>query len=351
MEIDRKLASIRQIRDLQPIKGADNIECATVDGWKVVVRKGEFFVGELVVYLEIDSWVPTAVAPFLQRGHATKMFKGVEGNRLRTVKLRGQVSQGLILSLSPYNVRIDDDMTEKLGILQWEPEQAAPGMQGEPKGNFPHFLVKTDQPRIQNVWDDVRHTIGLFEVTEKLDGSSMTVYYRNAFRPVEQPPEFGVCSRNVDLKETDGNAFWDMANFYGLREKMFNLDRNLAIQGELIGPGIQGNPYKLSKRCFCVYDIWDINRQQYMPATERDRLTRELELPHVPMYGARSLTRLDTTTGVYRQAVELEELLSQANGPSYVGLGAIREGIVFKSIENPFVSFKVISNEFLLKDK
>ena len=92
----RKLATIRKIDALTPITGADAIECAHVGGWKVVVKKGEYIAGDLAVYIEIDSWVPTTLAPFLSKGNYPRVYNEVEGERLRTVKLRGQVSQGLL---------------------------------------------------------------------------------------------------------------------------------------------------------------------------------------------------------------------------------------------------------------
>lgn len=95
----RKLASIRRIANIQPIEGADAIVVATVDGWKVVVKKDEFKVGDLAVYLEIDSWVPHNLAPFLSKGQEPREYNGVKGERLRTVKLRGTTSQGLLLKL------------------------------------------------------------------------------------------------------------------------------------------------------------------------------------------------------------------------------------------------------------
>jgi RNA ligase (TIGR02306 family) len=95
----RKLATIRRIADIQPIEGADAIEVATVDGWKVVIKKNEFKVGDLAVYLEIDSWIPHELAPFLSKGQEPREYNGVKGERLRTIKLRGTTSQGLLLKI------------------------------------------------------------------------------------------------------------------------------------------------------------------------------------------------------------------------------------------------------------
>jgi len=162
---ERKLASIRKITDIQPIEGADFIQVATVDGWKVVVKRGEFNVGDLAVYLEIDSWVPHELAPFLSNGKEPRDYNGVKGERLRTIKLRGQVSQGLLLNLDDdvvYGALLGSndwfegqDHTEQLGIQKWEapiPAQLA----GKAKGNFPTGLIpKTDQERIQNCFGSI----------------------------------------------------------------------------------------------------------------------------------------------------------------------------------------------------
>lgn len=95
----RKLASIRKIDELRPIPGADAIECALVGGWTVVVKKGEFAAGDLAVYCEIDSWIPVDLAPFLVKGKEPREFEGIKGERLRSIKLRKQISQGLLLKI------------------------------------------------------------------------------------------------------------------------------------------------------------------------------------------------------------------------------------------------------------
>jgi RNA ligase (TIGR02306 family) len=122
----RKLATIRKIDELNPIEGADAIECAVVGGWKVVVKKGEYQVGDEAIYCEIDSWIPHELAPFLSKGKEPREYEGVKGERLRTIKLRGQLSQGLLLPLgiSVYDVNAElnegDDVTEHLNIKKWE---------------------------------------------------------------------------------------------------------------------------------------------------------------------------------------------------------------------------------------
>jgi RNA ligase (TIGR02306 family) len=151
----RKLATIRVIDALNPIEGADAIECATIGGWKVVVKKGEFNVGDRAVYCEIDSWIPTELAPFLSKGKEPREFEGIKGERLRTVKLRGQLSQGLLLNLDSAIPQTNsfadgDDVSELLNIVKWEMPMNAQ-LAGMAKGNFPSQIPKTDQERVQNL--------------------------------------------------------------------------------------------------------------------------------------------------------------------------------------------------------
>ena len=333
----RKLATIRKIDALTPIDGADAIECATVGGWKVVVKKGEYTVGDLAVYCEIDSWIPTELASFLSKGKEPREFEGIKGERLRTVKLRGQLSQGLLL---PYAMvgRIaseDEDVSEQLGVIKWEMPMNAQ-LAGMARGNFPSLIPKTDQERVQNLIKEVNGAIEQrmrFEVTEKLEGSSMTVYLIDG--------EFGVCSRNLDLKETEGNTFWQVARRDNIEQKMRDeTDENwqFAIQGELIGPGIQGNIYKLSAPEFRVFDVYDITNGCYLNPAVRRTLIENMGLNHVPVL----------TT--FMRLLPVQDLLTLAESKSALNQKVEREGIVFKE-ENGGMSFKAISNAYLLGEK
>lgn len=336
----RKMATIRKIDALRPIVGADAIECAVVGGWTCVVKKGEFTVGDLAVYLEIDSWVPTELAPFLSKGKESREFEGIKGERLRTVKLRGQLSQGLLLPLEPTCANIESELIEDLdvslplNIVKWERPQNAQ-LAGQAKGNFPSLIPKTDQERVQNLKSEIAQAITdrlQFEVTEKLEGSSMTVYLIDG--------EFGVCSRNLDLKETEDNTFWQVARRDGIEEKM-RIDGHFvsfAIQGELIGHGIQGNIYKLSKPEFRVFDVYNISGGYYLDPSNRRAIINAMGLMHVPVMS----TYEDLGVGT------MEALLLRAEGPSAITPTQEREGIVFKQV-NGGMTFKAISNKYLLK--
>jgi RNA ligase (TIGR02306 family) len=339
----RKIATIRKIDSLRPIEGADAIECAIVGGWTVVVKKGEYTAGDLAVYCEIDSFIPTAIAPFLTKpGQYAKTFEGVEGERLRTMKLRGQLSQGLLL---PFDVlrnavvilAVDDDVSEFLGITKYEaPIPAA--LAGEVKGMFPSVIPKTDQERVQNLKAELAEWFAEdlhWEVTEKLEGSSMTVYCIDG--------EVGVCSRNLDLKRNPDNSLWRAAIKYDLEEKLKSGGRNLAVQGELVGNGIQGNIYQMRDQDFLVYDIYDIDAGCYLTPFSRAAFVAEHKLNHCPILAYSA--GLTDTLGI----TNMEQVLKFAEGKSVMGMiGCEREGLVFKCHERS-VSFKSISNKYLLK--
>ncbi len=342
----RKLASIAEITYIKPIEGADAIECAIVNGgWPVVVKKGEYQVGDVAIYLEIDSWVPHELAPFLSKGQEPREYNGVKGERLRTVKLRGQISQGLLLPIDLTFFRDPGtDVTQTLGIQKWEPPIPAQ-LQGTMKGNFPHFIPKTDQERCQNLRKEIFeiHKDEIYEVTTKLDGSSMTVYVKNG--------EVGVCSRNIDLKETEGNSFWKAAREQNIVEALARISEDkgeeYAIQGELIGEGIQGNPEKLKGQRFYLFDIFSITEGRYLLVNERYSILDSMnnlygaDIEHVPI--------IDGDLRVAQAYDTIDDLLEYAEGPS-LNPQTKREGLVFKSWESDF-TFKAIANSYLLKHK
>lgn len=389
----RKLASIRRIADIQPIEGADAIEVATVDGWKVVVKKGEFAVGDLAVYLEIDSWVPHELAPFLSKGQEPREYNGVKGERLRTIKLRGQVSQGLLLKMSsiPLNVWASenseteevyyfedmawnegDDLTDELKIQKWEAPIPAQ-LQGQAAGTFPTSLIpKTDQERIQNCFGDIQkkakrfatekvwnaetqtleeHPVVVpedfeeptYEVTLKLDGSSCTIF--------RWEDELRVCSRNLELKineENKDNSFVAMALKYA-----DSIPDGFAFQGEVMGPGIQGNREGFKEHRFFVFDIFDIQKHEYLTPFKRREFLEDLravgvtEFTHHGGVGFVTPEHVPVLGTDWKAPNSVEEGLALAEGPSFNH--KVREGLVWKCNEDPSFSFKTISNQFLLK--
>lgn len=341
---ERAMATIRRISEIKAHPNADKLDLAVIDGWQLVTAKDNGFkAGDTVVYCEIDSWIPHEVAPFLSKGKEPRQYNGVNGERLRSIKLRGELSQGLILPLSvltsvtnSYWIDVESyigtDVSNLLNIQKWErPVPAA--LQGQAKGYFPSFLRKTDQERIQNVFKDLTqaHLDDIYEVTLKIDGSSMTVYYNNG--------EFGVCSRNLELKineDNQGNAFIKKAVELGLEEKLRSFGKNIAIQGELWGSGINGNWENINHHEFSVFDIFDIDAQKYLTAATRKVYCTGLQLQHAPVIQHTNLYDFKS----------VQDFLQYAERPSINN--KIAEGVVFKSLSNPEFSFKAVSNSYLL---
>jgi RNA ligase (TIGR02306 family) len=338
MEKVRKLASVRKISSLSPIDGADKIEVATIDGWKVVVAKDVGHkVGDLVVYCEVDSFLP--IKPefeFLRKSSYKKMSDGTEGFRLKTIRLRGVVSQGLVLPLSiieytNVEFEVGMDVTNLLGIVKYEPPIPAE-LAGKVKGLFPSFLRKTDEERIQNLSSEYElFKENTFYVTEKLDGSSATFYLNNDV--------FGVCSRNLELLETEGNTFWRVARELDLENRLREYGHNLSIQGELIGEGIQGNPYKIKGQTVRFFNLFDIDLQEYHSLSVFKETMRVLGLDTVPI--------LDTS---FKLPETIDELLKYSEQKSVLNPNFDREGVVIRSTDRK-ISFKVISNKFLINEK
>lgn len=346
MASERKLATVRRITSIKPIPGADAIECAVVDGWQVVVKKGEFQPGDSVIYFEIDSVLP--VLPefeFLRKSCYVKRewLPNGEGFRLRTIKLRGQISQGLVVPISSTNIVVSEpgaDLSDALGVVKWDPPVPAQ-LAGQAEGNFPSFIRKTDEERCQNIVSEIKESFDsgeLFEITTKLDGTSFTAFYKDG--------ETGICSRNFQLKDNEenkNNSYIKIARDTGLIAALTKLGMNVAIQGELMGPGIQGNRESLSTTQLFVFNVFDIDNQVDMDLTKRlmilDRL-RELGFSgeHVPVL----------YYGVTLPSDSISELLMFTEGPSL--RNSVREGVVFKSRSRDF-SFKAISNTFLLQEK
>lgn len=329
----RKLATIRTINNVRNIEGADNIEAVQIDGWQCVAKKGEFQVGDLCCYFEIDSFLPASnpAFDFLSGRGKQKDATGSEGYRLRTAKLRGTLSQGLALPIAAlFNgecLQNGDDVSDRLGITKWEPALPA-SLGGEAKGSFPAWIQKTDQERIQNIPQVLNRGLD-YEITVKLDGSSMTAYHRDG--------EFGVCSRNLDLRDKGDNTFWVVAKRYGLPEKLAEIG-NIAIQGELIGPGIQGNKEKLNTHELYVFDVWMIDKQQYASPETRYAIVDRLGLKHVPV-----ISKSSPAPSSVSKALEIAE--GHSLNPSVQ-----REGVVFKSLCGA-ASWKAISNKWLLKNE
>jgi len=338
MTTDRKLASVVKIVDIQPIPGADAIVVATVKGWKVVVKVNEYKVGDLAVYYEIDSFLPIRPQFEFLRKSSYKRMASSEGFRLKTIRLRGQISQGLLTPIPEgiSNPREGDDLTEALDIVKYEPPIPAQ-LAGKIKGTFPSFIPKTDEIRIQNFESEVGFSpVGeRAYVTEKLDGTSFTCYFNNGV--------FGVCGRNWELSETSDNSLWRMANVLQLKEKMTKHGKNIALQGELIGAGINGNLYGLSDHKLYFFTGYDIDKGRRMFFDELEWVLFGLDLQMVPVLEKYGFV-------IPNESNIVDYMLKYAEGKSVLNMEVDREGVVVRGLEREF-SFKAISNTYLLGSK
>lgn len=361
---DRKLATIERVLDVGVHPNADLLEIAQIKGWECVVKKGDFKKGDLIVFFEVDSWVPHSIAPFLCKNSSKpREYLGIQGERLRTIRLRGMLSQGLVM---PINIlesfKVEDnyvnnncsfsadsleegfDLTKFLRIEKYE--KPIKGNTPSVKGNFPSLVRKTDAERIQNIWPKMKNLTDeqgypmRWAVEEKLDGSSTTVYWIDE-------ETFGVASRNLDLKlDSEDNRFVQTVFDCGLLEGLKQLKKPCAVQGELCGPGIQGNKYNLPKNHLFIFDVWLVDEQRYALQWERAIILYKIvELGvtclQVPFIGFMELPETN------------KEIIEMADGESQLA-PVLREGLVFKStqlVNGERVHFKCISNQFLLEMK
>lgn len=383
--MNRKLATIQRIKQLLPISGADRIEVAVINGWQVVTQKGQHKEGDLVVFYEIDSFLSASDPRYASFEDRFTNWGDKRGMRLKTVKLRKTLSQGLIMPVRSFPEITDDpswqthervglDVTDILKIEKWEA--------AEPNGNasataaktraFPYFLRKTDQERIQNYGHLVAQNLDTkFEVTVKKDGSSMTVfrvdpsspYYADAVGLTRgkqnwfqrlihwgadlvngKEAVFGICSRNV-LLPLEGNSNFHKAAkdvLATLGSRAFN-GYSYAIQGEVVAPDIQGNYEKVTDVEFHVFDIFNIDQQKYFLPEERRTTALVFGLRHVKVVDKgtlRDILRIQDGEDVVQKA------LTYATGEGD-NEGVMREGVVMKAEDRDF-SFKAISNEYLL---
>lgn len=368
----RHLATIRKIKELRPIQNADRIEVAIIDGWECVINKADGFkVGDMVVYVEIDSILPDKPEFEFMRKYKF---------RVRTIKLRGQVSQGLVLPMTIFRGMIPDwekfsegdDVTEILGIKKYDPEAVKEKVWWQKLAaqtkvvfpwwlkpfkhikfirewwinkhkaidNFPHFIKKTDEERIQNMpilFDELRRGYIPLSITEKMDGTSATYFLKDN--------NFGVCSRNKWLLKEDDSPYWQVANKYQIEEILraiaFESGCKLCVlQGEIIGQSIQGNKYHLIGHMFMPFNlVFDGKRLNYHDMKEWLATTSLNCVPEL------------NNDFIVPPQWEIADIVEYAKGTSLYRDGKEpREGIVCRN-EEKNISFKVINPDFLLKEE
>ena len=345
----RKLASIQRIWKIEPIEGADRIELAHVLGWQCVVNKGQFQEMDLAVYFEVDSFLP--IAPefeFLRASSYRKTDIMGEGFRLRTMKFRGQISQGLLLPISafhaiPADADLGMDVTELLDVKKWEIEERIT-TGGTMIGTLPYDIPHTDETRVQAEPDLIQAFAGLeYYISTKMDGSSHSVGIdENGFH---------VTGHNYEYKDDGNSPFYELVKSMDLQAKVeaFVADNGLStftIQGELCAPGIQKNRLKLTKPAWYVFTIRENGKR--VGLTRMLEICEQLQLESVPIE--------EIGTDLPAKYPTVEALLERADG-NYPK-GGKKEGIVIRPTEPVYselisgaLSMKVVSNKYLLKNE
>ncbi len=336
----RKLASIQTVLAIEPISNADAIELARIQGWQCVVKKGEFSVGAAGVFFEIDTVPPDdARFHFLWRPKDGTPIAQQASFRLRTLRLRGVLSQGLLLPLTqfpelPEDLRPGADVTELLRISKWEPQIP---MNDEVEGPFLPGIPKTDEMRVQSVPEVIAELTGRpYVITVKCDGTSATYGIHS------HTGAFTVCGRNWSIKRGN-NAYWHAAEKYQL-ETALARHPEMIVQAELVGPGIQKNRLALPGIQLAAFNVYDQKNGRYLAHDEAGDFLGFIGVPMVDV-----LERGECF--VHDQA----SLLALAEG-FYSGTQNEREGIVIRPLTESVsqvlggrLSFKAISNRFLLK--
>jgi RNA ligase (TIGR02306 family) len=332
----RSLVTIQRVKQISVIPDSDFLELAHVMGWQCVAKKGEFQAGDLGVYYEVDSFLPLDERyEFLRASSYRDNVDNGEGFRIPTVKMRGQLSQGLLLPLSkfPELEGCDEgtDVTEKLNVKKWYiPETANAG--GTIIGERPHGIPASDEIRIQSALELLDQLKGKpYYITTKMDGTSGIVYCIDG--------KIGCCSRNKEIKDEENALYWSPVYLYGLKEKLARLGKNIVLTGEICGPGIQKNKLRLPATEWYIFDVKDWDSQKYLPYDEACKVCADLGIPVVPLEERGE--NFDYS---------LEQLLEKAKGKYKSGLD--KEGIVVRDVFSPkAVSFKVLNNDALLKEK
>lgn len=358
----RKLASIQTVKSLAPIPGADKIEVATVLDWHLVVEKGEFKIGDTCVYFEIDSILPEL--PIFE-------FMRPRSFRVKTIKLKGQISQGLALPITSFpqvsDMPIDSDVTEVLGVKKYDPEAEEENKLAQynppksklvkhmlryawfrnaysklnPKsGKFPSEISKTDETRVQALGSIIRANAGRNDlyVTEKIDGCSMTVLKENKrLFGIVPTTQFRICSRNLALPKPDGSDYWKYVNRTDMFTRLSRCARPVAIQGELAGPGIQKNKYGFTETRFFMFRAKWLDTGAYATFQEMRELALLCDIEVVPVIQHK-----------YCLQENVDDLVELSKGDS-VFAARPREGVVIRTYDQA-LSFKSINPEFLLKE-
>ena len=382
---ERSLAHVEKIVDIVSITGADRIALAQILGWRCIINKEEFKVGDKCIYFEIDSLVNKDDERFA--------FLEKKNYKVKTMKLNkfNVISQGLAMPLSEFpelgDLPIGTDVTKKLKVTYYNPEdqkrkanEPDPNAKyksmaarhpnlfrqkpirwlmrrkwgrkllfiffGKKKDNpkkFPSWITKTDENRIENLPWVLEEKDCKYSVTEKLDGTSTTF----ALEKQKKDYDFIVCSRNVRQKDRNQecyhelNVYWEMADKYAIEQKLIafakkNDVKQMYLQGETIGAKVQGNPYKMDDREFYAFNLW-VDGKRYNNK-ELFKWCDQICIPHVPLVFEN-----------HQLSDTINDMKAEAHGQSILNIEVLREGLVYRDESNPNLSFKNVDIEYILK--
>ena len=335
-----KLATIEIIKELLPIDGADRIETCQINGWRSVVRKGDFKVGDRVVFIPIDTILDPAPwnSAFHDKDDPTAPI------RVKTRKLRGVVSAGLVFhtNILPdpfYQSEIGEDVADLIGGIKKYMKNIPAQLQGIAKGDFPtHIVSKTDEDNLLSnplVLEELK-ACDTIVVTTKLDGTSLTVIK-------ELDGTFRVCSRNLELEEGD-NIYWQMTKKYDLQNLM---SEGMSIAGEIIGQGIQGNPLKIEGNEFHVFNIKDLSDHSYLIYDDILLTLEDSGLPVVKEVSRFTEEHINNLSLDYLQSLANEQKYGTDPAEGIVIRGFKNNKTVYSPILQKMLSVKVINQDYV----
>jgi RNA ligase (TIGR02306 family) len=342
-QTSRKLASIQTIKDIKEHTNSDNLALAVVLGWQVVVKKGEFKPGDQIIYFEIDSLLPA---------HEWSNFLADKKFKVKTIKLRGEISQGLIMPLSIIpeeelkQLTLEEglNLTQTLGIKKYDDDSEEPiiTLKGGIKlkvSSFPSdYIPKSDEPRIQSEPKLLTQFLNQpYYASLKYDGTSCTFI----LNPNDKQ-DFLICSRNQRREYNTEDLYSNLSDIYKIREKLEKVDGRYALQCEIYGPSVQNNYLGVKELKIAVYTVKDLKENRFLNMQEMIDVCKELDLPMVEIIEKGDSFNYD-----------IQQLKKLAKG-FYPGTKNHREGLVFRLQKdwNQYnrLSFKIINEDFLIKN-
>ncbi len=375
---DRALVSVRRIFSILKCENSDNLSIVRLSvlgnktkdcGWQVIINhtQEKYDIGDLVVFFEIDSVLPSNVKEF--------GFMASCKYRVKTVKLRGHLSQGLILPivkvreimknmcskllLTTNNCYEGQDLTSYLGVKKFvSSEESKLYNVNETRHTFPlDICEKTREERIQNIniskWGDYSKNC---VVTEKLDGTSATfVFDENGLLT-------HVCSRNFCLPNKNNSVYWKIGeklqtNIHKhIEENGNNVLQHFpcVIQGEICGPKIQNNRYQLSELKLFVFTVSQTKKKcsecSHTQPIKRLSVLNKVFDQFVQAMGVTKVPVIEPSVDISDKNVSYI-LEKYSKGFSTLHPNIKREGVVIRSNQDPNKSFKAINNDVLLKQK